>query len=474
MRALRSHNQSHGALLLLLPLILLAISTFMLDERLSASVDPQLRFFILLCLRLFFPCCFALLAALIIPRAISLWQIFCVASSYLILLIILGKDGSDFIINPSICVLCAMSSLCVIRSASPGGGTRRRAFRVMDNLLTLALPYIVMIASWVILSQVRSFVLYVFNDAFARSLLSMIFAPIFLFLQTLGFQDWVSQIAAVRYQNDLISPFINAIYVTNLFSLPAIILCRSFFTEGAERLFLTMLAMTAVLSSPVGTCLSLIYLLLIIFWPGTFSGLLLCSLCYYLCSYAMNVPALTSISNLYMPDLDLALSAPFLYSPSIVSLEIIAVILPIFYIIVMMFVNRESFGRTTRRKDFVKIGLKADALNNPDLLVIALLRSLGGISNLRKVQAEDGVLRLTIVNPNPVSEAFINALCQKRVHYDRNNRILTCHIGDQYLTVGFKLEGLLKNEFGHEANEPCVPPSFHIVPMPHIHKKMQG
>lgn len=472
MRALHSHNQSHGALLLLLPLILLAISTFMLDERISPYLDPQLRFFILLCLRLFFPCCFALLAALIIPRAISLWQIICVISSYLILLIILGKGGSDFIINPSVCVLCAMSSLCVIRSANPG--TKRRLFRILDNLLTLALPYIVMIASWVLLSQVRTFVLYVFNDAFARSLLSMIFAPIFLFLQTLGFQDWVSQIAAVRYQNDLISPFINAIYVTNLFSLPAIILCRSFFTEGAERLFLTMLAMTAVLASSVGTCVSLIYLLLIIFWPGTFSGLLLCSLTYYLCSYAMDVPALTSISNLYMPDLDLALSAPFLYSPAIVSLEIIGVILPIFYIIVMMFVNLESFGRTTRRKDFVKIGLKDDALNNPDLLVIALLRSLGGISNLRKVQAVDGVLKLTIVNPNLVSEAFINALCQKRVQYDRNRRILTCLIGDQYLTVGFKLEGLLKNEFGQEDNEPYVPPSFHIVPMPHIHKKVQG
>ena len=469
MRRLNNPQYQQRNLLLLLPLILLAIVTWILDKRLTPNLSPTLRADLLEFFRQLFPCLFAITVAFIIPSQKTWVKVFSVSIIYLILLLCIENLIENFAGNAGICALSALSYLLVFQDKQDENSPHKNKLFLAEKIIAIALPFITLISLLIVIRQIRVFVLVAFNDTFSQSLLSIIFAPIFLLLQSLGFQEIVGQVALLRYQNDMISSFINAIYITNIFSLPTIIMARSFFTSGAQRLFLTMLSLIAVLTSSVGTCISLIYIVLIIFWPGTFAILLICSLICYLSSYALEVQAITSINNLYIPDLDLSLAIPFFYSQSTLTLEITGVLMPLSLMFLLMIISKESSNLKRQRHNYAISGIVPTDQGNPDLSVLAILRALGGISNISTVENEVGLLKFKIVDPTLLIYANINALCLRPAEYDRVRKVLYCEIGEQSPIIALKIADFIKNEFGEQTHEIIVPKSFTIRPMPHVH-----
>ncbi len=456
-------------LLVLVPLMLLALVTWILDSHISESLAPERRNLLLNAARYLCPCLFAAVVALIMPPA-RISRAAIVTIFYLFLSFLLQRFAPEYTGNPAICVLAANSYILVMPNLQHYYPAENE-FEVTEKLIALFLPFLILASLLVIVFQIKSFILAVFNDTFGQSLFSMIFAPIFLILQSLELQETVNELAALCYQNDMISPFINSIYITNIFSLPTVIIARSLFTSGGQRLFLTMLALIALMTSSVGACVSLIYIVLIIFWPGTFAILLLCSLISYLSSYLLSVPAVTTIDNLYLPDLDFSRCPPFFHTQGTLTLELIGILTPFVFVLLLLIISRELSSVKRRRRDITAIGVRVDHQSSLDLRVLAFLRALGGISNIAQVRENSGIVLFKILDPNLIIHASINNLCLKPASYDRFNETVSCYLGAQGVLIANKISLFLERESGEPPHEIVVPESFVIRPLPHIKNK---
>lgn len=467
-RRLNNPEYQQRNLLLLLPLTGLAVLTWLLDSRVTPCLDTLTRQALLTFIRTLFPCLFAITVALIVPGRYLIARVSLVTGTYFLSLLMARYFLEDALDNPSICVLAAVTSMLVLPENDDEVLLNRSA-QLTDRLMPLVLPFIVLLSLIVVIKQIEAFVLISFNEAFGKSLLSVIFAPLFLVLQALGSQEILNDVATLRYESDMVSPFVNAVSITSLFSLPTVILAKAFFSQGAPRLFLTMLAMVSVMSASVGTCSSLIYILLIIFWPGTFAILIVCSIITYLNSFALSALAFTTIPNLYTPDIDLSQALPFFYSQELLTLEAAAVFMPLIFVALSSLISRDTGTLRHSRHDLVPAGLRPELQNSPDLSTLAFLRALGGLSNLVSVRSEDGALFITIVSPEKLHVASLDALSLSYPEYDRIHRLLALAVGDHSDLIAKKLTALMENEFGEQEHEIVVPESFKIRPMPHVH-----
>ena len=452
-RRLNNPEYQQRNLLLLLPLTGLAVLTWLLDSRVTPCLDTLTRQALLTFIRTLFPCLFAITVALIVPGRYLIARVSLVTGTYFLSLLMARYFLEDALDNPSICVLAAVTSMLVLPENDDEVLLNRSA-QLTDRLMPLVLPFIVLLSLIIVIKQIEAFVLISFNDAFGKSLLSVIFAPLFLVLQALGSQEILSDVATLRYESDMISPFVNAVSITSLFSLPTVILAKAFFSQGAPRLFLTMLAMVSVMSASVGTCSSLIYILLIIFWPGTFAILIFCSIITYLNSYALSALAFTTIPNLYTPDIDLSQALPFFYSQELLTLEAAAIFMPLIFVALSSLISRDTGTLRHSRHDFAPAGLRPELQN---------------LSNLVSVRSEDGALFITIVSPEKLHVASLDALSLSYPEYDRIHRLLALAVGDHSDLIAKKLTALMENEFGEQEHEIVVPESFKIRPMPHVH-----
>ena len=310
MKRLQNQAYQQRSLFLLLPLMLFALLVWTLSPRISTEMTPGLRHLCLNIIRVVFPGIFAITLVLLIPLKNRFIQFIITLSSYIILVVLIANINPDLLHNPVICSFAASASILAMLPSSvlfdedqsindTHEGNRISAF---------ILPYLVLIGSIVILRQIQSFVEFSFSPAFGTSFLSFIYAPIFLVMQTFGHHEFLSYLASTNYEPLMRNAFINAIFVSNVISLPTIILVRSFFNGPSMRLFLTFLAAICAMTASIGGCVSLISLLIMIFLPSTFIVFLLNSVILCFLSYFMILPALTEISNLYTPDINMMTS----------------------------------------------------------------------------------------------------------------------------------------------------------------------
>ena len=470
MKRLQNQAYQQRSLFLLLPLMLFALLIWTLNPRITTEMTPGLRHLCLNIIRVVFPGIFAVMLVLLIPLKNRFIQFVITLSSYIILIVLVANINSDLLHNPVICSFAASASILAMLPSSvlfdedqsvndSHEGNRISAFM---------LPYLVLIGSIVILRQIQSFVEFSFSPSFGTSFLSFIYAPIFLVMQTFGHHEFLSYLASTNYDPLMRNAFINAIFVSNVISLPTIILVRSFFNGPGLRVFLTFLSAICAMTASIGGCVSLISLLIMIFLPGTFIVFLLNSVILCFLSYFMILPALTEISNLYTPDINMMTSHLIGFRKTHLYLFLFAFIFPVFYVLISIMFKKERTQVIKQRKSLIKAGTGANNKNSPDLSVIAILRSIGGLSNLRDVKRQGSTVFLHINDIAFINMPTLNTLTNKKISYDRIKRVLSCDFGDNAAFFQKRLQLLNANEFFMTEQEVPLTPAFAIKPMPHV------
>ncbi len=458
--------------------MLLAICTWSLNEIITPDLDDKTRSVLLLSARIFFPGLFAVAVAFVVPTFDRSFQITAVAIAYIVCVMLIPNHNSDVLMNPIICVLAAVSSLVAMLpyQSSIEENFIRHTRRIFTTIIfVIALPLITLLAAVLILRQMDTFVLYTFDDTFGKSFLSVIYVPIYLLLQTLGFHDLVGELVTLRYQNNMVTAFTNTIVVTDLLSLPAIIFTRSIFTKKHVRLFLTLLVAICILTNSIGSCVSLNLLLLLIFYPGSFGLLLISSMACFAISYFLQVPALTSVNNLYLPDVVLSYTKIAMSDTSVTVLESFAIFIPVVLVLFSMWLNRERQQDRKRKWRSINVGYAINASSSPELSVLAMLRALGGISNISDVAEDGSWLYIQVVDHDAVSVSTLNSLVPDKVLIDRINKLYLCDLGETSHFIHQRLCKLISNPFSESEYEMQLSTPFVIRPMPHdqMHQEQQ-
>lgn len=329
-----------------------------------------------------------------------------------------------------------------------------------------------LLALSVIVKQFNIFILYTLEDKFGEGLLSVIYVPMYLMLQSVGLHDLVGHLITFNYKNNMVTAFVNTIIVCNIFALPATIFFRSLFTKKHINLFLTLLVVVCILTSSIGACVSLILLLLVIFYPGAFGALLITSMSCFLLSYYLHIPAITSVENLYLPDVNFNSTREFFTegNHNFGMLAAFAVIVPCIIIELSMVLSRENLLDKKRKIRSINRGYTINANSSPELTLLAFLRALGGISNIVDVEEDGSWIYIQVINNDQVSFTALNTLGIKKLLVDNVNNLYLCDVGDQSHFLHQRLSKFIENSFTVSEKEVALSTPFNIEPMPYAKK----
>ena len=319
--------------LILLPLLLLAGTTWALNPYVSPEISDDLRKILLLSARIFFPGLFAIAVAFVVPTFDRCFQITMVALIYMVAIICVPSHSLAILMNPVICVVTAVSSLFAMLpypSTLDGSLFHNTRRLIITIFFVSVLPVATFLSVILILRQMDLYILYTFDETFGENIMAVVYVPIYLIMQTLGFHDALGELILLSHANPMTAALVNTIIVIDLFSLPATIFMRSVFTKGHVRFFLTLLAVICILTNSIGACVSLTLLLLLIFYPGSFITLLSSSMVCFALSYFLEAPAITEVSNLFLPDVNLAFTKMLLLSKdnATIIVELFAIAVP--------------------------------------------------------------------------------------------------------------------------------------------------
>lgn len=467
MTGFRNRTYEQRSFLILLPLLMLAVCTWGLNQSFTPDLNDKIRAELLFSVRIICPGLFALAVALVIPTCNRCLQILTVGTVYCVCISFVPKHSSDLLLNPILCVVGAISSVFALLPFTDIEERRARAKNFFISLFfVISLPLATILSLVLILRQMDIYILYTFESSFGSGLLSIVYIPIYIILQTLGFHDLVGDLIAMRTPNVVTSSFINAILVTTLFSLPSTIFVRSLFTKKNLRLFLTLLVAVCIMTNSIGACVSLSLLLLLIFFPGSFSALLISSIICFAISYWMEIPALTSVNNLYFPDVKLSLTYISFVERQVV-LEIFAVFVPALLVVVSILLRKEQVHERKGKMRSINVGYKITSDSNPELVLISFLRSLGGISNIADLEEDGNWLYIQVIDLDLVAVSNLNNLTDQKVLIDRVNKLCLCDVGDLSRFLYHRLFRLIENEFGETEYDVQTSTPFDIRPMPH-------
>ncbi|MCK0513632.1 hypothetical protein MXE38_01910 [Anaerobiospirillum sp. NML120448] len=469
------YNYKQRSILILLPLMLLAICTWALNPINTPELALNQRDVLLLAARIFFPGLFAIAVALVVPTFDRLFQLTTVTIVYVLSLLLTLSSNISVINSPIICVLSAVSTLLAMLPYSSFeqdrfAGQSRRLFLTL--FFVVLLPVVTLLALSVIVKQFNIFILYTLEDKFGEGLLSVIYVPMYLMLQSVGLHDLVGHLITFNYKNNMVTAFVNTIIVCNIFALPATIFFRSLFTKKHINLFLTLLVVVCILTSSIGACVSLILLLLVIFYPGAFGALLITSMSCFLLSYYLHIPAITSVENLYLPDVNFNSTREFFTegNHNFGMLAAFAVIVPCIIIELSMVLSRENLLDKKRKIRSINRGYTINANSSPELTLLAFLRALGGISNIVDVEEDGSWIYIQVINNDQVSFTALNTLGIKKLLVDNVNNLYLCDVGDQSHFLHQRLSKFIENSFTVSEKEVALSTPFNIEPMPYAKK----
>lgn len=438
----------HRSLLLLFPLLCLALISSGLDSRVPQQFTDEFRFSILLISRLLFPGIFALFATFMIPSNWRPAQMLAVGLSYCLLITFDLTTQRDFYFGATPSVIASLAAaLMFLPSERASDRHFRHGLRLIAGGALLAAAVYVLMQT--VIRGLDDFIYLTFTKGFVSSTMATFVAPCFTIMQTVGYSAVINSIEALKSVDPHIAAISTAVVLTNIISLPAIMLSRAVFSGQRSRLFLTALGFITIITSQIGVCVSIELAALLMFFPGTFVLLLGSSaiLCYF--CYLKNAVMLTNIEHLYSPDLIINATDFFHLSASDYQCMLCAAAVPALLIVAVLLV-KNSHGmvlesRSTPRRPRT---YKVNGRSRPDLVVIALLRACGGLSNLTGVNQEGRELLLTVNDPAQLSLSALSSLCGHRPHLDRARLILSCDLGSNCAVVAQRLTNLLRMDGG--------------------------
>lgn len=456
-------------ILLLLPLICLAICTWILSSKNTPDLIPPIREMLLKHVRLIFPALVSVCIALLVDVPYRKLQISLTILSYIITCTILYSYSPNMITQPVICVFSSCATIIVLLPRTRSGYETliaKKELSFFDILLALLMPIVVLCGLIAILNQIHDLIVYTISSSQTHKI-SFMFLPIYFIIQAFGVQNYITDLALIKWLPEISSNFANTIILTNMFTLPATIICRAFFEKGDKRLFLVFLGITCVLVSSVGSALSVIFLITIFLYPGSFVIILLSSIATFFMAQNLIISNPVSIVLLYRPDLDLT-EVLFLHLQvkDIVLTEIFTIIFPIALLSLTMFLKEHSFS-------FVKDYKKHQRTKNlykgdKDLITIALIKALGGLNNIIKVKIRNRKLKFYLVDLNTISNSDLKDLSISKIEIEKLNNSLIADLGDATSLSFKRINKLLTNELSLREHEIKLQKPFEIKSMPHI------
>ena len=462
MKRLQNHYYQQRILGLLAPLLLLALLTWWMEAGNSPYLSSKLRSGLLTALRLGVPALLCVLITCLIPVSSRGYQVLITVIAYALLTALSAVSGSGSLLYPTIPVLAATTSVFALLP-KPRGFIRHPLLNSLVNFFfALSLPLLTAFVIVSVMEQITLFVRSSFCGEFARSDLEVIYVPLYFLLQAFGYHGTLADIATAQYRPERAIAFFNAVLMTMLFALPTAILVRSLFTRGTLRITLTFLGICTILTSSIGTCASLVLAFVLIFFPGTFIILAVSSAGLFLISVNLEIPQLVAGTNLYRPDINLSFLDILYTVPQSRYLIMAAILIPLLAIPAVHLLRLDKDAARHGRHSLGQVHAGAALRSAPDLQVIALLRALGGLSNLRQFRLSGSALMIEVSDTAAVSVSQLTAACTRRVGYDRSRRLYTCEFGDSAPLIARRLGALGGDFLGHAGAEIALAPPYPI------------
>lgn len=470
LKRLQNHYYHQRILVLLAPLLLLAIVTWGLDARNTPGMDGELRMDLLSFMRVCIPALLSVLITFLIPVANRTSQVFFTLLSYVILVVMLGVYRDGYILYPTIAALAATTSVFA-QLKKPQELIRHPLLRTFFKpVFSVALPLITASMIVVLMEQTTVFVTRTFTGDFAKSELAVIYVPIYLIMQSFGFHHALADIAIRQYSPESMTAFFNTILVTMLFVLPTTIFARSLFSHGTLRITLTFLGVCTILTSSIGSCVSFVLVFLVIFFPGTFITISLCSVCLFFISTNLQIPLLVKGTELYRPDISLSFFDILSKVPQSRVLIMAAMILPMVIILLSSLLRIDKINLERKKQARSLFSSPHELWESPDLQVIALLRALGGISNLKQVDRRGSRLRIAVNDIEQVALSGLAAVCVKRPSVDRARKIYTCDFGPNAKIIDRRIARLSDDFLGQRGSDIAIAKPYIIPPHFFVHQ----
>lgn len=434
---------NQGSLILLLPLLCLALITSGLDPRGTQHFSEDLRQWLLNFSAVFFPGLFATVASFMIPTSSRSWQVLSVSIIYSFFSIVIPEIFGPNSTSPTSMVLSSMSAALVYLPAEHSF-KRDALSRILQFLRAVILAIVVYVFVFSIISALTDFIDLTFSHHFRLKMLTAVLAPIFTLMQTVGYTDLISIISPLQSSDEDLLAVSSAVIITNLISLPMIVLCRSLIASPERRLFLISLAFIILITSHTGICLSIELTVLLLFFPGTFvlllcSSAFLCMICYfYHCDF------LEGVLSLYQPNLVLEVTDYFDLSNDDAICLLYACIIPALFII-SMWVFRQRYGYIFRdRRENRSLRYRLDRKSRPELVSLTLLRAIGGPANIVRLSRQGGELLVCVNDLSKVSKSSLRDICGRRLQTDRRRNILICKTGENSSVLLDRLNALMQ------------------------------
>ncbi len=438
--------------LTLIPLLILALLSWTLNERVTFSLTEDVRVYITLIVRVFCLGLFSVSVSLLIPSTYRILQLTITSLSYVVLVFLLTKFSPQSTSAPIVCVLAAISSSFGLLPNFNSSFSKDKSSLIESIVIACILPILIFSTLLISINIINNFIELYFTKELGNSPTSFVFVPLYICLQIFGHHYELNEIASIMYSKHYLSAFTNAVVLTALFSLPAIVFTRIFFSYKKTRLFVITLTCFCILCNSIGACLSISLLILLIIFPSSFFILLCTSSILFFISYNLNVAEIVSISNLYNFDTNLSLLNLDNEIFESRLLQSLALILPPFLFCILNFWKKDKEMQKKEREGINNIGYKVNNKSIDELQLLALIRSLGGLSNFEIIRVFDGKIFIKIVDLNAVSNSTLNLLIKRRLQFDRVKKIYVLDFATRANFFANRLKLLTTSEFNIHNN----------------------
>ncbi len=462
-------NQSiyhHRSVFLLLPIGLMAIVSYALDKRIPVGIDINAQTAMLEAFRIIIPAFFAVAIGFMLPTISRIAQISAILLNYTAMALFSLANFHSFFSQPTSWIVASLTcTLFFLPSAESEGDSEGLSFnRVLAKLFgTITLPPLTLLAIFVFIKNIEHSISITFTSVFLNSLLSCLFVPLYEIMLTLGFSSSLNSLVSMQVESDTLKAILNSILLTNTLALPAVITSRALFSRSYNRMFLVFLAIMACMSSKIGTCISVELMILLFFFPGTYSVLCISSIALFFVNIYLKLGSLTSFYLLYQPDLVIKNLAFLHLGRAHFAVIILSVAIPFVFQAIVSRVGKINHLKQKLRRRYDSSYFKVSDVKNPDLLAISILKIIGGKSNLREVMLYGESIRISFYSYTLMHRSQLNAIFRKRFRVDQSRQLLELNIGSMAYIVFKRLDNIAKESLNLNPNEIELSSQFNIM-----------
>ena len=237
---------------------------------------------------------------------------------------------------------------------------------------------------------------------------------------------------------------------------------RAYLAKSYNRLFLVFLAMITCLTSKIGSCISVELSILMFFYPGTLIVLCISSVMLFFLSLYLDLSTFTNFFMLYQPDLVLKNLAFFQLSTSHYALMLTAVIVPAIIQVILLKIGTVNYLKNKFKKRSITGGLSIDEIDNPELLLIAILKNIGGKSNIETVSKLGNELIIKVFNYKLISSRELGKLGSKKVLFIRSINKIKLDLGSMTNVIYTRLHNIVSDSANYNQNEVSLSEPFNF------------